>query len=271
MQSRAVRNHHMEAATHHVWYWCSSSGSNYVRDLGQALFLAGEPTLLAVVRLGDSRTRECSFNAKVRMNITHVLKRAQALPFRGGECLSTHVLWSLLLQAENILQKLVDTLKSRDVRKDKKGRVKLEPRKWKVGIKTAEDKGIILNVSCHQVRISILLKCCSVVPIRGDKLAEEWDHSSQRVVFSFSDASYLGTWCKHPPTHPKTLRFYISSLMKVIPEKHLWVNVRAAQILQDLLLGPKNEAPARRGDFVLHHNYFISSHLPSHIHKHQDA
>jgi len=63
-----------------------------VKDLGQALFLAEESILFAVVRLSDSRTRECSFNAKVRTNITHVLKRAQALPFRGGEHLSMHVL-----------------------------------------------------------------------------------------------------------------------------------------------------------------------------------
>lgn len=180
MRSRAVRNNRMEAATHHVRCWCSSSGSDYVRDLGQALFLAGESTLLAVVRLGDSRTRECSFNAKVRMNITHVLKRAQALPFRGGECLSTHVLWSLLLQAENVLQKLADTETSRDGRKDKKGHVKLESRKWEVGVKAAKDKSIILNVSCHQVRISILLKCCSVIPIRGEKLAEVCVRSSRK-------------------------------------------------------------------------------------------
>lgn len=91
-----------------------------MKDLGQVLFLAGESTLLAVVRLGDSRTRECSFNAKVRMNITHVLKRAKSLPFMGGVCLSMHVLSSLLLLVEDILQKLADTLASRDGKRGKK-------------------------------------------------------------------------------------------------------------------------------------------------------
>lgn len=70
-------------------------------------FLAGESTPLAVVRLSDSRTRECSFNAKVRMTIIHVQKRAQSLPFMGSVCLSISVLSSLLLlEVRNILQKI---------------------------------------------------------------------------------------------------------------------------------------------------------------------
>lgn len=92
-----------------------------MKDLGQALFLAGECTLLAVANLSDSRTTECSSHAKVRVNITHVLKRAQSLPFMGAECLSVRVLSSLLLLVENILQKLIDTVASRDGKRGRKG------------------------------------------------------------------------------------------------------------------------------------------------------
>lgn len=55
------------------------------------------------------------------MNISHVLKRAQPLPFVGGECLSMHVLSSLLLLVENVLQKLVGVVVNRDGKRGKKG------------------------------------------------------------------------------------------------------------------------------------------------------
>lgn len=87
-----------------------------MKDLGQVLSLAEESTLI-----GDSRKRKCSFKAEVRMNISHVLKRAQSLPFVGGECLSVHVLSSLLLLVENVLQKLVGVVVNRDGKRGKKG------------------------------------------------------------------------------------------------------------------------------------------------------
>lgn len=55
------------------------------------------------------------------MNITHVLKRAQSLPFTGSECLSVHVLSSLLVLVENVLQKMVGAVASRDGKRAKKG------------------------------------------------------------------------------------------------------------------------------------------------------
>lgn len=55
------------------------------------------------------------------MNITYALKRAKSLPLMGGESLSMRVLSSLLLLAENILQKLVGAVASRDGKRGKKG------------------------------------------------------------------------------------------------------------------------------------------------------
>ena len=125
-----------------------------MKDLRQALFLAGESTLLAVVRLGDSRTGECSFNAKVRMNITHVLKRAQSLPFTGGKCLSMNMLSSLLLLVENILQKMVGAVVSRDRKRGKRSTRSPQGEEGK-SKQQAEDKGGLLNVASHEVRISV--------------------------------------------------------------------------------------------------------------------
>lgn len=93
-----------------------------------------------------------------------------------------------------------------------KGHSKQEFGRGKVGLKVAKDKGIILNVSCHHIKITVY-NSAVVLLCHSDQRWISRGLWPWEKVLSFSATLYLRPACKHKNT------FFNSPLMQSFQEE----------------------------------------------------